>query len=70
MYYFPQSCTEMVMPMCDRGDTMFEESTWDMKEVSDSCYAQFQVRPNVDYVRNLYGGKELAYTTNIIFRWV
>uniref|UniRef100_A0A0A9WII6 Lysosomal Pro-X carboxypeptidase n=1 Tax=Lygus hesperus TaxID=30085 RepID=A0A0A9WII6_LYGHE len=62
-----QSCTEMVMPICDRGDTMFEKSEWDMQTISDSCYAQYKVRPVVDYVRNLYGAKELAYVSNIIF---
>ncbi|BET02524.1 Lysosomal Pro-X [Nesidiocoris tenuis] len=62
-----QSCTEMVMPMCDRGDTMFEKVAWDIKTVSDNCYAQFKVRPNVNYVRNLYGGKEISASSNIIF---
>ncbi|KAF6212329.1 hypothetical protein GE061_012851 [Apolygus lucorum] len=62
-----QSCTEMVMPMCDKGDTMFEASEWNIKEISDSCYETFKVRPVVDYARNLYGAKELAFTSNIIF---
>lgn len=56
--------------MCDRGDTMFEKTTWDLKSVSDDCYKNFKVRPEANYVKNMYGGKELSAASNIIFRFV
>uniref|UniRef100_A0A146LSH7 Lysosomal Pro-X carboxypeptidase n=1 Tax=Lygus hesperus TaxID=30085 RepID=A0A146LSH7_LYGHE len=62
-----QSCTEMVMPMCDNGDTMFEKSSWDIKQVSDDCFQRFKVRPIVDYVHKMYGGKRISDASNIIF---
>lgn len=64
-----QSCTEMIMPMCtDDTSTMFEKKVWDIDKVSNNCFKQFKVRPSVNLVRDLYGGKNIKWATNIIFR--
>ncbi|XP_014257101.1 lysosomal Pro-X carboxypeptidase [Cimex lectularius] len=63
-----QSCTEMVMPMCNNGETdMFEKSSWDLKKVSDDCFKQYKLRPSVNIIRDLFGGKRISWATNIIF---
>ncbi|XP_073990696.1 lysosomal Pro-X carboxypeptidase [Rhodnius prolixus] len=63
-----QSCTEMIMPMCtDDTSTMFEKKVWDIDKVSNNCFKQFKVRPSVNLVRDLYGGKNIKWATNIIF---
>lgn len=68
-FLFFQSCTEMVMPMCDSGTTdMFEKSDWNIKEVSDECFKKFKVRPDPGLAELEYGGKNIKWATNIIFR--
>ncbi|BET02523.1 Lysosomal Pro-X [Nesidiocoris tenuis] len=62
-----QLCTEMVMPICDTGDTMFEKGDWDIESISDNCYKKYKVRPEVNYIRNMYGGKAISASSNIIF---
>ncbi|CAH1401397.1 unnamed protein product [Nezara viridula] len=62
-----QSCTEMVMPMCDSGTDMFEKSDWNIKEVSDECFKKFKVRPDPGLAELEYGGKDIHWATNIIF---
>ncbi|KAK9497275.1 hypothetical protein O3M35_004623 [Rhynocoris fuscipes] len=62
-----QTCTEMVMPMCDNGDTMFEKKIWNIQEISDDCYKKYKVRPQENLVRDIYGGKNINWATNIIF---
>ncbi|KAJ8945590.1 hypothetical protein NQ314_009110 [Rhamnusium bicolor] len=63
-----QSCTEMIMPMCSNSFDMFENSNWDFHKYSDDCYKEFGVRPRDEDVPILeYGGKELKYSSNIVF---
>ena len=57
--------------MCDNGlSDMFEESTWDMNEVSDDCFKNFKVRPQQWLAELEYGGKNIDWATNIIFRYI
>ncbi len=66
----PQACTEMVMPMCTNGvQDMFELEEWNFQAYSDGCYTMFGVRPRVDWAATVYGGKDIASHSNIIFRW-
>uniref|UniRef100_A0A170ZLT6 Lysosomal Pro-X carboxypeptidase n=1 Tax=Triatoma infestans TaxID=30076 RepID=A0A170ZLT6_TRIIF len=63
-----QSCTEMVMPMCvDDITSMFEKKEWNIRKVSDDCFDKYKVRPSVNLVRDLYGGKDIKWASNIIF---
>ncbi|XP_043481876.1 lysosomal Pro-X carboxypeptidase [Leptopilina heterotoma] len=63
-----QACTEMVMPMCSDGiNDMFEPTPWNIKEYSDDCYKNFQVRPQSNMACNEYGCSHLSTATNIVF---
>ncbi|XP_055383039.1 lysosomal Pro-X carboxypeptidase [Condylostylus longicornis] len=61
-----QSCTEMVMPMCNKN-SMFPKSDWNFKGYSDKCFKQFGVRPNEHEILMRYGGKQIDSASNIIF---
>ena len=64
-----QACTEMVMPMCTDGvQDMFEPEEWNFQAFSDECYAMFGVRPRADWAGTVYGAKDIASHSNIIFR--
>lgn len=64
----PQACTEMVMPMCTDGvQDMFEPEEWNLQAFSDECNAIFGVRPRADWAGTVYGGKDIASQSNIIF---
>ncbi|KAM9317585.1 LOW QUALITY PROTEIN: lysosomal Pro-X carboxypeptidase [Pholidichthys leucotaenia] len=66
--WFYQACTEMVMPMCTDGvQDMFEPEEWNFQAFSDECYTLFGVRPRADWAGTVYGGKEIAAHSNIIF---
>ncbi|KAM8904786.1 lysosomal Pro-X carboxypeptidase [Spinachia spinachia] len=66
--WFYQACTEMVMPMCTDGvQDMFEPEEWNFKAFSDECSAMFGVRPRADWAATVYGGKNIASHSNIIF---
>lgn len=59
----------MVMPMCSNGiNDIFENSTWDLKTLTEYCFKTYGVRPIVDIVEKTYGGKNLKAASNIIFR--
>lgn len=64
-----QSCTEMVMPICQNGTTdMFPPKPWDFKAFSDDCYKKFKVRPRDPQAAiTEYGGGRLVGANNIIF---
>uniref|UniRef100_A0AAQ5WXA2 Lysosomal Pro-X carboxypeptidase n=1 Tax=Amphiprion ocellaris TaxID=80972 RepID=A0AAQ5WXA2_AMPOC len=63
-----QACTEMVMPMCTDGvQDMFEPEDWNFQAFSDECKAMFGVRPRADWAGTVFGGKEIASHSNIIF---
>lgn len=65
----PQSCTEMVMPMCTDGvQDMFEPEEWNFQAFSYWCNAMFGVRPRADWAGTVYGGKDITSHSNIIFR--
>lgn len=65
----PQACTEMVMPMCTDGvQDMFEPEEWNFQAFSDGCNFMFGVRPRADWAGTVYGGKDIASHSNIIFR--
>ncbi|XP_054649363.1 lysosomal Pro-X carboxypeptidase isoform X1 [Dunckerocampus dactyliophorus] len=64
----PQACTEMVMPMCADGvQDMFEPEEWNFQAFSDQCNAMFGVRPRAEWAGSVYGGKNIASFSNIIF---
>ncbi|XP_010782352.1 lysosomal Pro-X carboxypeptidase [Notothenia coriiceps] len=66
--WFYQACTEMVMPMCTDGvQDMFEPEEWNFQAFSDECYAMFGVRPRADWAGTVYGAKDIASHSNIIF---
>lgn len=69
-YHLPlQACTEMVMPMCSDGVTdMFRETKWDLAKYEEGCMKTFGVKPQPDLVLKLYGGKNIAKHSKIIFR--
>lgn len=65
-----QSCTEMVMPMCQNGGAtdMFPPKPWDFKAFSDDCFKKFKVRPRSPQAAvTEYGGGRLDSASNIIF---
>ncbi|KAM7398998.1 hypothetical protein PAMP_018293 [Pampus punctatissimus] len=63
-----QACTEMVMPMCTDGvQDMFEPEEWNFQAFSDECNAMFGVRPRADWAGTVFGGKDIASHSNIIF---
>ncbi|CAK6957948.1 lysosomal Pro-X carboxypeptidase [Scomber scombrus] len=66
--WFYQACTEMVMPMCTDGvHDMFEPGEWNFQAFSDECNAMFGVRPRPDWAGTVFGGKDIASHSNIIF---
>lgn len=66
--WFYQACTEMVMPMCTDGvQDMFEPEEWNFEAFSDECKAMFGVRPRADWAGTVYGAKDIASHSNIIF---
>lgn len=64
-----QTCTEMVMPMCNNGTDMFDPSPWDFPAWSDYCFQTYQVRPRLDWATTVYGGTNIGAASNIIFRY-
>lgn len=57
------------MPICSNGvDDMFEKMPWNFDSLSDACFKSYQVKPVIDIVEKMYGGKNLYGATNIIFR--
>jgi lysosomal Pro-X carboxypeptidase len=49
---------------------MFPASIWNITSISNDCFENFGVRPQVDLVNKLYGGKHISSASNIIFRWL
>ncbi|ERE79438.1 lysosomal Pro-X carboxypeptidase-like protein [Cricetulus griseus] len=63
-----QSCTELVMPICSNGvDDMFESYIWDFDKFSNDCFNQWGVKPRLNWIITLYGGKNISSHSNIIF---
>jgi lysosomal Pro-X carboxypeptidase len=66
-----QSCTEFVMPICSNGiDDMFDIQPWNSQAWSDYCFAQWNVRPRLEWPFMEFGGKNLTdfrSYSNIIF---
>lgn len=57
------------MPMCTDGvKDMFEPEQWNFQAFSDECKARFGARPRAEWARAVYGGKDIAAHSNIIFR--
>lgn len=57
------------MPMCSDGvSDMFEPAEWNFTEYAKGCYDDYKVTSKERYVEKEYGGKDLRYTSNIIFR--
>jgi len=63
-----QACTEMVMPFCyDGTNDMFEKSAWDLGKYTADCEAQWGVTPRPALADTMYGGRNLAAASNIVF---
>lgn len=65
-----QACTEMVMPFCyDGTNDMFEPAPWDLAAFTKECQAAWgeKVVPQSNLANSLYGGRNLASASNIIF---
>lgn len=62
-----QTCTEMVMPMCSGQDDMFNYAPWNFTLFAQGCQKQFGVTPIVRQAEIVYGGRDLAAASNIIF---
>lgn len=59
----------MVQPMCQTGTTdMFEPQPWNFTAFSESCYEQWNVKPDPTTSYIMYGGKNITASSNIIFR--
>lgn len=57
------------MPMCTDGiQDMFEPEEWNFQAFSDDCNARFGAKPRADWAGIVYGGKDIAAHSNIIFR--
>lgn len=63
-----QSCTEMVMPICSDGvNDMFDPEPFNLTSFVVDCKKRWGVRTQVNKIRTLYGDKNLASASNIIF---
>lgn len=63
-----QSCTEMVMPICSDGvNDMFDPQPFNLTTFVEDCKQRWGVKTQVNKVRTLYGDKNMAAYSNIIF---
>ena len=64
-----QACTEMVMPICSDGiHDMFEPAPWNYTRYAAKCQDNWGVTPRPNWIKEEYGGKNIATASNIIFR--
>jgi len=63
-----QSCTEMVMPICSDGvNDMFDPQPFNLTAFVGDCKARWGVKTQVNKIRTLYGDRNMASASNIIF---
>lgn len=63
-----QACSEMVMPLCSDGvNDMFDKQDWDINEVRKKCEKDYHVTPDVYKASLIFGGRNIAAASNIIF---
>lgn len=62
-----QTCNQMVMPMCNTAETMFLVKEWNFKKELEKCRNKFHIEPKLNDISLRYGGKNLRFTSNIIF---
>ena len=65
-----QACTEMVMPFCYDGiNDMFEPAPWDLDAYTKDCQDKWGPAgtPQPALASSLYGGRNLASASNIVF---
>lgn len=63
-----QSCTEMVMPICSDGiNDMFDPQPFNLSNFVADCKRRWGVDTQVNKVKTLYGDKNMASVSNIIF---
>uniref|UniRef100_A0A5S6QIY8 Lysosomal Pro-X carboxypeptidase n=1 Tax=Trichuris muris TaxID=70415 RepID=A0A5S6QIY8_TRIMR len=62
-----QTCTEMMMPMCNSEESMFEQHDWNETEFSQTCLQKFGVIPKYGWAVSNYGGRSLTDVTKIVF---
>lgn len=69
LIFVAQSCTEMVMPMCNNGSDMFEKLEWNLTTYSEQCFQQTGVMPKPFWATTEYGADKIQAASNIIFRY-
>ena len=63
-----QACSELVMPDCTDGKSdMFYDRPWNYTDYAKECRKNFAVTPDPEMALREYGGRNLAYHSNIIF---
>lgn len=66
-----QACTEMIMPQCSDGVLdMFPEEPWDLNLYMSNCEKMYGLKPQPDFIKTMFGGKDISAHSNIIFRHV
>ena len=66
-----QSCTEIISPYCTNGvDDMLAPAEWNLEKEVARCANTYKVTPRPQWMRKQFGGKNLRYTSNIIFTLV
>jgi len=63
-----QTCNEMVMPFCGNGQgDMFYPYPWDFNVFRKDCEKNYKVTPDLNKARLMFGAKNIATASNIIF---
>nr|GLL34011.1 lysosomal Pro-X carboxypeptidase-like isoform X2 [Ipomoea trifida] len=70
--YAWQRCSEMVMPLAEGNDSMFEPYSFDLQQYSQTCINTSGVPPRPHWVTTYYGGHDFNlvlkdFGSNIIF---
>ena len=63
-----QACTEFIMPSGSNNETdMFPVLPFTSQQRDEYCNKTWQVTPNTEWTKLSYWGKDLKYTSNIVF---
>lgn len=58
------------MPFCANGETdMFKKTNWSFAEYDSWCYSNYKLHPIENIAEKMYGGKNIDFASNIIFRY-
>lgn len=67
-----QSCTEMVMPLSIRENTLLPQYNWEFKDLESWCLEKFGVKPKQHWIVEEFGGQDIKavlkrFGSNIVF---